>query len=255
LSGDTDQFAYANPSSNRCAANQVLESGQSCNLINMNRFAPTSTGAKTMTITVTPASGSVGSNTVTGIGYTYSWSIGEWSEWDSTCSENATRTRVVRCERNDGTFVDDSFCLETKPTTSDTQQILTGCSFSWVENGFGECQGGSYSWVTGDWGPTMACGEIEQTRSVTCAIHTDSGSHSQTLGCRRSDGVMRPLSECDPQTRPVEVKACTPPESICEGAPEASRIVTLDTSCTRDSILQACERARANGQKCLVLPL
>ena len=60
-------------------------------------------------------------------GCTYTWQTGSWSSWSSTCG-SATRTRDVTCRRSNGTTVADSSCnSRTKPASSETSNITTGC--------------------------------------------------------------------------------------------------------------------------------
>ena len=239
-----------------CTGGLTLSVGQSCTTGTVI-FQPTTAGAKTGTLTVHCGSSCGGTVTLSGTSYTYSWKTGEWSEWSSTCSENATRTRAVFCERSDGVTVSDALCdASSRPADSETAQVLTTCTYSWIEGGFGACEGGHGVWVTGEWQPKLACGEVEQTRSVTCAFDVDSGSHSQTVVCRRSDGSIRPDEECDPATRPPTMKNCTPSDpKVCGERPEDTRTVTLDTSCVRDAILQVCTPKKESDRFCVATPL
>jgi len=49
--------------------------------------------------------------------FTYSWQIGSWGSCSVSCGIG-TQIRSVTCQRSDSTTVDDSFCTETKPATS-----------------------------------------------------------------------------------------------------------------------------------------
>ena len=64
-------------------------------------------------------------------GCTYEWSPGPWSNWDSTCSENARRTRTTQCLRKDGsnTVVDKSFCDQDHEDAkeSETANVVIDC--------------------------------------------------------------------------------------------------------------------------------
>lgn len=57
------------------------------------------------------------SNIVCEVVYTFEWEVGEWSACSAVCGAG-TQSRDVSCIRNDGVTVDDSFCSETKPETS-----------------------------------------------------------------------------------------------------------------------------------------
>jgi hypothetical protein len=62
----------------------------------------------------------------------FGWSVSEWSEYDSTCSQAAKRTRTAACTRSDGSTVPVSFCnLSQKPNEEETSAITTGCSYAW----------------------------------------------------------------------------------------------------------------------------
>lgn len=184
----------------------------------------------------------------------YAWKASAWSAWSSTCSETANRTRVVECERSDDAIATDENCAAPKPVESETEEVLTSCTYSWVEGGFGACMGGSYVWLSGSWSPSVGCGEVTQTRQVTCAVDSHSGSHSQTLICQRSDGTNVLANMCDSATRPSEIESCTPNLSICENPPSESQVVHMDSSCVRDSIVSSC---KTTEQKpfCVAIPL
>jgi hypothetical protein len=109
----------------------------------------------------------------------YSWNVGGWSGWSSTCSASATRTRAVSCRRSDGTTVSDGYCAGGKPATSEVSAQYGGCSY------------------TPSYGSWSACTSGSQTRSVTCT---------------RSDGVQVAASYCG--TTPTQTQSCTPPSCI-----------------------------------------
>lgn len=104
-------------------------------------------------------------------GCSYAWSIGEYSGYDSTCSDNATRTRTVQCRRTGGdsapAVVEPSGCGTPVPTASESTSITSGCG---------------YDWQVGLWSqPTDTCGANAETRSVLC---------------HRSDDTIAPDAEC-----------------------------------------------------------
>ena len=49
--------------------------------------------------------------------YTYAWLPGNYSDCDKTCG-GGVQTRSLACQRNDGAFVNESFCPANKPTSS-----------------------------------------------------------------------------------------------------------------------------------------
>lgn len=55
------------------------------------------------------------------------WSVGTWSNWSSTCSQEATRTRSVVCQQGSSP-VDDAKCTASKPQASEVQAVYEGCT-------------------------------------------------------------------------------------------------------------------------------
>ena len=51
----------------------------------------------------------------------FSWSVGSWSDWSSTCARNAVRTRSVICRDGNGQAANDGACSGSKPESSQTQ--------------------------------------------------------------------------------------------------------------------------------------
>lgn len=71
--------------------------------------------------------------------YKYSWEVGEWGECSKTCN-TGTQTRTVKCKRDDGTYHDDSFCLQQvgeKPATS--QECNSHSCKYWYKGGYDDC--------------------------------------------------------------------------------------------------------------------
>lgn len=92
----------------------------------------------------------------TGCGYT--WVEGEWSNWDSTCSNNARRTRTVECHRTDGQVSGSNYCLEDdgpKPATEEIGQNITDCGGKLTNNGF-ESDLAGWSFIKQKNGPAVS---------------------------------------------------------------------------------------------------
>jgi hypothetical protein len=64
--------------------------------------------------------------------YTYAWNTGWWWSCSATCWW-WTQSRVVNCQRNDGTTISDSYCTETKPTATQgcNTQVCPGPYDGW----------------------------------------------------------------------------------------------------------------------------
>lgn len=83
------------------------------------------------------ACGSAGAKPATQVGSidystcTFGWSTGIWSAYGSTCSDTASRSRTVSCQRSDGTLAADAKCTETRPDVSESTAIYTGCAYAW----------------------------------------------------------------------------------------------------------------------------
>ena len=98
--------------------------------------------------------------------------------YSSTCSTTASMTRSYDCRRSDGTIVPGAQCTSRGIPVTETRNNVgntTGCSYDWIEGGFG-------AW------------------SSTCS---NSASRTQTVTCRRSDGVTVSNSSCDAGTKPA----------------------------------------------------
>ena len=108
-----------------------------------------------------------------------SWSIGDWSEWSSTCSADATRTRTVTCMQGPNAAADDQ-CLAPKPTTSEDGEQVAGCTYAAQTTP-------SSAWST--------CVADVQSRPVTAT-------------CRRSDGVTVGNAFCPGASVTTETRTC-----------------------------------------------
>lgn len=147
-------------------------------------------------------------------GCSFSWSSGEWSDWSSTCSKTAQRTRPVQCLRSDGTATDDKSCTALRPPSTESGDVSTSCG---------------YRWEIGEWSRPAACNTKAQAE--------------RTVVCRRSDGAEAGDASCEgPVPARTEtysdLSACTyswkpgawsAPDSTCSDA--ATR--TRTASCVR----------------------
>ena len=99
-------------------------------------------------------------------GCSASWSTGEWSDWDSTCSPSATRSRQVSCSRHLPNGVDEPVGTEkcdvtTRPSASESSRIFTSCTASW--------QYGNWGWLSVDGAKSSTCSAApQQTRTAEC---------------------------------------------------------------------------------------
>lgn len=86
------------------------------------------------------------------------WTVGEWTDWSSTCSLTAAsqRTRDVACVQG-GLRVADSKCDGARPENIETRTITSGCPANWST--------GEWS----NWSSTCSLTAAStRTRSVTC---------------------------------------------------------------------------------------
>ncbi len=173
----------------------------------------------------------------------YSWSLGDWSNWSSSCSATATRTRSVVCERsnNGGQAVEDGECLTagSKPMSSETAPIYSGCTFSASYGQWSVCASGSQSRpVTctrsdGVQVDPSACGFTNSTQTASCTSYAwNSGTYacqgqatqSRDVWCEANTGgsISRVAdSYCTALAKPVSSNtqvcsiACAPAGSFC----------------------------------------
>jgi hypothetical protein len=122
------------------------------------------------------------------------WVQGQWGEYSSTCSQSATRTRTVTCERFGGRITGDlrpeAECVKAKPDTQDKPtSITTGCV--------------TYRWSAVEGACTSV---LRRGRSVTC--QKIQGSIVETV----SDSM------CNQAERPTDYvtdDACAPKSASC----------------------------------------
>lgn len=82
------------------------------------------------------------------------WAVGDWGEWSSTCSKNASRTRGIQCVREDGVVLENKDCDGEAPAREQKDEVTSGCS---------------YEWKTGSWSSPNSCSSsVILSRSVSC---------------------------------------------------------------------------------------
>lgn len=166
-------------------------------------------------------------------GCQYEWKTTPFSEWSSTCSDDARRTRLVTCERTDGTVVSSDKCSGEMPGFAEAASITTGCT---------------YGWSVGEWQTTDTCSEnstriravfcsrsdgktvddnfcnnadrpddLEEISDVSGCVYTweannwsewsgtctEAAVRSRTAQCKRSDDTIVDAGLCDPRDMPV----------------------------------------------------
>lgn len=166
----------------------------------------------------------------------YNWNIGPYGMCSKSCG-GGTKSRVVSCQHQNGSYSNDSNCPAPKPSTTSICNPDT-CPET-------------YSWVPGAWSTcSKTCGGGSRTRSVTCRTaqgiiadesfcsgtkpaetepcnvqncnfgytwvtgswgncskECEGGKQYRSLGCLRDDGVYVPQSLCT-ATRPAIERAC-----------------------------------------------
>lgn len=75
------------------------------------------------------------------------WTTGDWSEWSSSCSDSATRTRTVTCLKG-GTVVPDATCTGAAPSRSEVDSNHAACESTYEPRTQG-VSGGSYACEAG----------------------------------------------------------------------------------------------------------
>lgn len=102
-------------------------------------------------------------------GCTYEWKPTEWSDWSSTCSDAASRSRSAICVQVEtNTSSPDRNCAAARPELTETASRTEGCSADWEVGGWGSF-------------------------SSTCS---DTAVRSRAVSCKRSDGKILPDTAC-----------------------------------------------------------
>ncbi len=174
----------------------------------------------------------------------YSFSIGEWSDWSGHCTVSGTHTRSITCQRSDGTSLADSECTDrgvARPSSSETTGVYDGCSYGrgseiGVSDWSSHCSSTAkrthfYACRRSD-GAIVADAECG-TRSVGLALGEEAqvydgcgyeavnwsdwsacadGRQTSAASCRRSDGAIVAASECESRNRPTSrTQTCSAP--------------------------------------------
>lgn len=117
---------------------------------------------------------------------TYSWRSNDWGACANACG-GSSQSRSVWCERSDGASVDGGNCGGGRPSDTQGCTSYSGCSYSWVAEGWGGC--------------SASCG---------------GGSQSRSVWCRRSDGASVDGSNCGWGGRPNDSQSCNT-QNCCVG--------------------------------------
>lgn len=100
------------------------------------------------------------------------WQVGDWSEWNSTCSATAMRLRPVVCLAN-GETVADERCAMAKPEATEVSLIYSGCETIIQEGTF--FPGGLRYWNVSSGGQLYRVGD-----SANGVVVIPGGSLAQT---------------------------------------------------------------------------
>lgn len=109
----------------------------------------------------------------------YRWDVSSWSDWSSTCSADATRTRTVSCVDSGGGPAPDAQCLKTgaRPVVQDEpQRIVTDCS--------AELKNGSFENGLSNWsqsGSPLSIDSLKADGSASAFIRPNPGEISQIV--------------------------------------------------------------------------
>jgi len=146
---------------------------------------------------------------------------GAWRPWSSTCSLSATRTRDAQCTRKyNGRSLSDADCAGITKDSSETQPILTGCTFNWSTGSYG-----SYNSTCSD--------AAVRTRTVVCR-RLDGATVADSL-CS-NDGTKPATSETSPVYTSCSYAWGTPSAwSAWSNGCSASATRTRTVSCTRSN--------------------
>lgn len=130
-----------------------------------------------------------------------SWVQGEWTDWDSQCSNIAKRTRTVQCVQQQPTQtvpVAANTCDASRPSSAETLAIYSGCVAQWTP--------GSWGWNGIAGAKSSQCSSApQQERTATCKKQTAPNGEYTTVDASQCTGTKPPLQ----QTLDADYSACT----------------------------------------------
>lgn len=149
-------------------------------------------------------------------GCSYSWSIGTWGSWDSTCSQTAKRTRTVECKRSDGLPSTDGMCTTPKPDTQETAPNVVDCGGILLNQGF-ENGLGSWSLATHPVNPTItndsrvdaSAANFRDGVVIQQTVPQDAGSYEVAFWCKGQGQVTVSL---------LSARGSASASSVCTGS-------------------------------------
>lgn len=134
-------------------------------------------------------------------GCTWGWETSYWSNWSSTCSESATRTRTVSCKRSDGSSADETQCTEARPAASETGPISSGCGYVYKVAGAS---------------PTSACTGGTMTANLSYNCYDSATDKTVATSLCQAAGSPRPPAS--------EVFSCQAQNPVIPSMPQGSNI-------------------------------
>jgi len=130
-----------------------------------------------------------------------SWVQGEWTDWDSQCSNIAKRTRTVQCVQQQPTQtvqVGTEKCDQARPPSAETLAIYSGCVAQWTPGNWG------WNGVVG--AKSSQCSSApKQERTATCTNRTAPDGEYRTVDASQCTGTKPELQ----QTLNPDYSACT----------------------------------------------
>jgi len=160
----------------------------------------------------------------------FGWYTSNWSSCSSACG-TGTQTRSVECRNTGGLGVENSYCSDSPPATSQTCTNVSGCSFSWTYSDWSSCDANP-SWSSfGSYGScSRSCGGGQKCRYRTC--QNSGGTQTRTAQCRRSDGTTVANGYCTgtPVTSRSCIGTCSGSNSQCSSCNTQSCCTTQNTT-------------------------